>query len=97
MFVFTQQRNSAVMNQARETTRRIGLELIEQKRSEVIAEMQTAAGKNGIEGDKTVLGRDLLSVLSMSTSYPYPFSHRSFYHSQIKSRDLISITTNVNQ
>jgi len=55
------------MNQARETTRRIGLELIEQKRSEVIAEMQTADGKNGIEGDKTVLGRDLLSVLIRSS------------------------------
>ena len=58
------------MNQARATMRRIGLELIEERRSEVIAEMQTAGGKNGIDGDQTVLGRDLLSVLSKSIYTP---------------------------
>lgn len=45
------------------------MELIEERRSEVVAEMQ-GAGNNGekcerIDGDKTVLGRDLLSVLGM--------------------------------
>jgi len=55
------------MNQARETMRRIVLELIEQRRSEVIAGVQTAEGKYGIDGDKTVLGRDLLSVLIRSS------------------------------
>jgi hypothetical protein len=43
---------------------RIGHELIEEKRSEVIAEMQAAGGASGIDGDKTLLGKDLLSVLS---------------------------------
>jgi hypothetical protein len=50
--------------------RRIGLELIEERRSEVIAEMQAAGGKNGIDGDQTVLGRDLLSVLSKLSLFP---------------------------
>ena len=44
---------------------RIGLELIEERRCEVVAEMQAAGGKDGIDPDKTVLGKDLLSVLSM--------------------------------
>ena len=57
------------MTHARETMQRIGMELIEERRSEVVAEMQ-GAGNNGekcgrIDGDKTVLGRDLLSVLGM--------------------------------
>lgn len=57
------------MTHARETMQRIGMELIEERRSEVVAEMQ-GAGNSGekcerIDGDKTVLGRDLLSVLGM--------------------------------
>jgi hypothetical protein len=65
-----QNQNNAVMDQARATMRRIGLGLIEERRSEVIAEMQAGGGKNGIDGDQTVLGRDLLSVLSKSILYP---------------------------
>jgi len=44
---------------------RIALELIEERRCEVVAEMEAAGGRDGIDPDKTVLGKDLLSVLSM--------------------------------
>ena len=53
------------MNRARATMERIALELIEERRCEVVAEMEAAGGRDGIDPDKTVLGKDLLSVLSM--------------------------------
>ncbi|KAF7365456.1 Cytochrome P450 [Mycena venus] len=61
-------RNNAVMTQAHETMRRIGLELIEERSRAVIEEQrQVLAGKSGeIDGDKTILGRDILSVLIRS-------------------------------
>jgi hypothetical protein len=51
--------------------RRIGLELIEERSRAVIEEHeQVLAGKGGeIDGDKTILGRDILSVLSKSRIY----------------------------
>ncbi|KAJ6584658.1 cytochrome P450 [Mycena capillaripes] len=61
-------RNNVVMTQAHETMRRIGLELIEERSRAVIEEhRQVLAGKSGeIDGDKTILGRDILSVLIRS-------------------------------
>jgi len=61
-------RNNAVMTQAHETMRRIGLELIEERSRAVIEEQrQVLSGKSGeIDGDKTILGRDILSVLIRS-------------------------------
>jgi len=59
-------RNNAVMTQARATMRRIGLELIEERRSEAIAEMRAAAAGD-VDGDRSVLGKDLLSVLIRSS------------------------------
>ncbi len=48
--------------------RKIGTELIEQRREPVLAETEKIAHASekpdAIEGDRTVLGRDLLSVLS---------------------------------
>ena len=58
------------MRQATATMRKIGLELIEQRRETVLSETEKVAEKTtSIEGDKTVLGRDLLSVLSASVQY----------------------------
>ncbi|KAJ7164713.1 cytochrome P450 [Mycena crocata] len=61
-------RNNAVMTQAHATMRRIGLELIEERSRAVIEEQrQVLSGKSGdIDGDKTILGRDILSVLIRS-------------------------------
>ncbi|KAJ7718118.1 cytochrome P450 [Mycena maculata] len=61
-------RNNAVMVQAHETMRRIGLGLIEERSRAVIEEhRQVLAGKSGeIDGDKTIMGRDILSVLIRS-------------------------------
>ncbi|KAJ6466379.1 cytochrome P450 [Mycena sanguinolenta] len=61
-------RNSAVMIRAHETMRRIGLELIEERSRAVIDEQrEVLSGKSGeIDGDKTILGRDILSVLIRS-------------------------------
>ncbi|KAJ7043830.1 cytochrome P450 [Mycena alexandri] len=61
-------RNSAVMAKAQETMRRIGLELIEERSRAVTEEhRQVLLGKGGeIDGDKTILGRDILSVLIRS-------------------------------
>jgi hypothetical protein len=60
------------MTQAHETMRRIGLELIEERSRAVIEEQrQVLSGKSGeIDGDKTILGRDILSVLSESPKCP---------------------------
>ena len=59
------------MSKARNTMRRIGLELIEERRKEILAERpdlksSLVAGESEIDGDKT-RGRDLLSVLSESS------------------------------
>ena len=51
------------MKQATASTRKIGQELIEQRRAAIAAE-KLSEKKGAIEGDKTVLDRDLLSVLS---------------------------------
>ncbi|KAF7357654.1 Cytochrome P450 [Mycena sanguinolenta] len=61
-------RNSGVMIRAHETMRRIGLELIEERSRAVIEEQrEVLSGKSGeIDGDKTILGRDILSVLIRS-------------------------------
>ncbi|KAJ7202836.1 cytochrome P450 [Mycena pura] len=62
-------RNNAVMTQAHATMRRIGLELIEERSRAVIEEQRrvlSGAGDLKIDGDKTVLGRDILSVLIRS-------------------------------
>ncbi|KAJ7695716.1 cytochrome P450 [Mycena rosella] len=63
-------RNNAVMTQAHATMRRIGLELIDERSRAVIEEhRQVVSGKSGeIDGDKTILGRDILSVLIRSNS-----------------------------
>ncbi|KAJ7505563.1 cytochrome P450 [Mycena galericulata] len=63
-------RNNAAMKQAQETMHRIGLGLIEERSSAVFEEhRQVLAGKSGeIDGDKTILGRDLLSVLIRSNA-----------------------------
>lgn len=52
------------MKRAQETMRRIGMELIEERRGEVGVEMGAVRGGIRVDGGKTVLGRDLLSVLS---------------------------------
>ena len=57
------------MQQAQATMRKIGMELIEQRRAAVAAELERAAEKSSasaIEGDKTAFDRDLLSVLGTS-------------------------------
>ncbi|KAJ7070036.1 cytochrome P450 [Mycena amicta] len=60
-------RNNAVMARATETMRRIGMGLIEERRLAVEEEQRRALLEKGvIDGDKTVLGRDLLSVLIRS-------------------------------
>ncbi|KAJ7246417.1 cytochrome P450 [Mycena rebaudengoi] len=63
-------RNSAALKNAAATMRRIGLELIEERSRAVIEEHeQVLAGKGGeIDGDKTILGRDILSVLIRSNA-----------------------------
>ncbi|KAJ7465309.1 cytochrome P450 [Mycena latifolia] len=63
-------RNNAVMTQAHATMRRIGLELIEERSRAVLEEQrQMLSGKAGeIDGDKTILGRDILSVLIRSNT-----------------------------
>lgn len=64
------------MRQATATMRKIGTELIEQRREPVLAETEKVAHASekadAIEGDRTVLGRDLLSVLS---TYPLPMPY----------------------
>ncbi|KAJ7644303.1 cytochrome P450 [Roridomyces roridus] len=57
-------RNNAVMAQAHQTMRRIGLGLIEERSRAVIEEQAQKCG--AIQGDKTILGRDILSVLIRS-------------------------------
>ncbi|KAJ6557224.1 cytochrome P450 [Mycena vulgaris] len=63
-------RNNAVMTQAQGTMRRIGLDLIRERSEAVIEEHRhVLSGKGGgIDGDKTILGRDILSVLIRSNS-----------------------------
>ena len=66
-----QNREDPATKQANAQTRKIGLELIEQRRAAIAAE--NASEKEGvIEGDKTGLDRDLLSVLSKSNFVPVP-------------------------
>ena len=64
-----QNREDPATKQANAQTRKIGLELIEQRRAAIAAE--NSSEKEGvIEGDKTGLDRDLLSVLSKSNFVP---------------------------
>jgi hypothetical protein len=71
-----QRRNGAAMAQAQETMHRIGLSLIEEKRDAVVAELEGLkdCSKNAIEGDKTTLGRDILSVLSAFSVFSQSFA-----------------------
>jgi hypothetical protein len=69
---FSQRRNSETMKQAKETMNRIGLGLIEDKMKEVLAEQPMSDAKSSsiplsIDAEKTLLGRDILSVLSEKT------------------------------
>lgn len=63
------------MRQAMASMRKIGSELIEQRREPVLAETEKVAHASekadAIEGDRTLLGRDLLSVLS-TCPYTHP-------------------------
>ncbi|KAH9899345.1 cytochrome P450 [Cubamyces lactineus] len=69
---------NAAMRQATATMRKIGLELIEQRRETVLSETEKVAEKTAsIEGDKTVLGRDLLSVLIRSNVAEIPTQRMS--------------------
>ncbi|KAI0763115.1 cytochrome P450 [Trametes elegans] len=67
---------NAAMRQATATMRKIGMELIEQRRDPVLAETEKADNASAkpdiIEGDKTVVGRDLLSVLIRSNVAELP-------------------------
>ncbi|KAF9463000.1 cytochrome P450 [Collybia nuda] len=58
-------RNNAAMADANATMRRIGIQLIDQKRNDIASEKSTTSD---IDGDKTTLGRDLLSVLIRSNN-----------------------------
>ncbi|KAE9402311.1 cytochrome P450 [Gymnopus androsaceus JB14] len=61
-------RNSAVMVQAQETMRRIGLGLIDRATKEAVDDEKNGwKNETGIEGDKTTMGRDLLAVLIRSS------------------------------
>ncbi|KAH9855328.1 cytochrome P450 [Lenzites betulinus] len=72
---------NATMRQAMATMRKIGTELIEQRRDHVLAEIEKAAHTtekaDAIEGDKSVLGRDLLSVLIRSNVAEIPTERMS--------------------
>jgi len=63
-------RNNAAMIQAQATMRRIGSNLVEERRNEVVGQQNEVKGEeekgNTIAGDKTKLRRDLLSVLIRS-------------------------------
>jgi hypothetical protein len=59
------------MSQAQETMHRIGLGLIEERRHEVTTELENAKAKlkdktTAVDSNKTILGRDILSVLGAS-------------------------------
>ncbi|KAH9933274.1 cytochrome P450 [Amylocystis lapponica] len=82
------QRNSAAMKEAQATMRRIGLSLIEERKAAVAAETTATHGQKGdlsfvdhypdvIEGNKKVLGRDLLSVLVRSNISSVPSERMS--------------------
>lgn len=57
------------MTQAQETMRRIGIQLIEEKKRAVVLEKEDSRWPEGgqIGGNKGTAGRDLLSVLSPFT------------------------------
>ncbi|KAJ7081387.1 cytochrome P450 [Mycena belliarum] len=66
-------RNNAVMTHAHATMRRIGLGLIAERSRAVVEEQRRVlagegTGSGAIEGDKTLMGRDILSVLIRSNS-----------------------------
>ncbi|OJT07496.1 hypothetical protein TRAPUB_1681 [Trametes pubescens] len=72
---------NAAMRQATASMRKIGTELIEQRREPVLAETEKVAHASekpdAIEGDRTVLGRDLLSVLIRSNVAEVPTQRMS--------------------
>ncbi|KAF7967767.1 hypothetical protein HWV62_33223 [Athelia sp. TMB] len=71
-------RNNATMAAAQATMHRIGTRLIGARRAQVEAELLAAkAGSDGIDGDTTVLGRDLLSVLIRSNLTTTPAARLS--------------------
>ncbi|KDQ62249.1 hypothetical protein JAAARDRAFT_148989 [Jaapia argillacea MUCL 33604] len=65
-------RNNALMGKAKETMKRIGLGLIQERRDAVLAEME-----NDGKVDKTTLGRDLFSVLVRSNMSTTPSQRMS--------------------
>ncbi|KAH9941609.1 cytochrome P450 [Epithele typhae] len=69
-------RENSATQQATEVTRKIGLELIEQRRSAIAAE-ELSEKADAIEGDKTALDRDLLSVLIRSNISQEPSKQMS--------------------
>ncbi|KAI0642657.1 cytochrome P450 [Trametes meyenii] len=71
---------NAAMRQATATMRKIGTELIEQRRDSILADTEKAAcaeKSSFIEGDKTIIGRDLLSVLIRSNAAEIPTQRMS--------------------
>ncbi|KAF7974757.1 hypothetical protein HWV62_11347 [Athelia sp. TMB] len=73
-----QRRNNATMAAAQATMHRIGTQLIDARRAQVEAELRASkAGADGIDGDTTVLGRDLLSVLIRSNLTTAPAARLS--------------------
>ncbi|RPD61233.1 cytochrome P450 [Lentinus tigrinus ALCF2SS1-6] len=72
---------NAAMQEANATMRRIGMELIEQRRAGVSEKVERSGSESekagAIEGDKTVLDRDLLSVLIRSNISEVPTQRMS--------------------
>jgi hypothetical protein len=64
------------MAQAKAALDRIGSELIAERTENVMREMK---GANAIDGDKTTLGRDLLSVISTYDIFLFCFSSDKFH------------------
>ncbi|RPD75520.1 cytochrome P450 [Lentinus tigrinus ALCF2SS1-7] len=72
---------NAAMQEANATMRRIGMELIEQRRAGVSEKVERSGSESekmgAIDGDKTVLDRDLLSVLIRSNISEVPTQRMS--------------------
>jgi hypothetical protein len=72
------------MKQAKQTMNRIGLGLIEDKMKEVLAEqpmsdVNASSIPSSIDAEKTLLGRDILSVLSeQKKNLPFPGFKKSY-------------------
>ncbi|KAL7277334.1 hypothetical protein ACG7TL_009192 [Trametes sanguinea] len=84
-----QRTENSAMRQAMATMRKIGMELIEQRREPVLAATEQlvadAEKADNIEGDRSGLGRDLLSVLSASSSSGPLLAHRLIIYDKVRS------------